>query len=414
MDESLSIEATSILQRNTVDISVSRNNKKYNVKYTAPSPGIYSQQWFWDSCLHSLVWEHLGKADRAVQELESLVIGKGEREFFPHMLFWRNIKNVYWWIFDRLYPSKKYSELIQPPIIGFSLSKIYQKEIGNSILETLINETLKYYRYILEVRDPEKSNLITIIHPWESGLDSSPKFDLHLTNSHFMRIKQWYRMYSLLKEFSKIDWDQQKMSEEGSFRVKCVLTNTLLAWGLSSFSNLLKELNYKEEAFEMNCRAEQVKESLIQNCWNEKEGLFFDLNMNSVNEKQIEVKTITSLIPIMLDIPKDIKERILEHLINPKEFWSTYPIPTVSMDEKSFNPKDIKLLWRGPTWININYFIWEGLLKHKETKIAKELANKTLELIKKSGFREFYNPITGEGGGAKDFGWSTLILLMKG
>ena len=29
-----------------------------------------------------------------------------------------------------------------------------------------------------------------------------------------------------------------------------------------------------------------------------------------------------------------------------------------------------------------------------------------------SGFREYYHPYTGEGLGARDFGWTTLILDM--
>ncbi|GAH19465.1 unnamed protein product, partial [marine sediment metagenome] len=59
------------------------------------------------------------------------------------------------------------------------------------------------------------------------------------------------------------------------------------------------------------------------------------------------------------------------------------------------------------------FLLWNGLKRHNETKIAEELTEKTLNLIKKSGFREFYNPIIGEGGGAENFGWSTLILLMQ-
>jgi glycogen debranching enzyme len=129
--------------------------------------------------------------------------------------------------------------------------------------------------------------------------------------------------------------------------------------------------------------------------------------------EQICVKTISSLLPLLLDIPTDIKDRLVEHITDKTEYWSKYPIPTVAMTEKSFNPSNNSLLWRGPTWINTNFFIWLGLRKHKENKIAEELAARTIELVKNSGFREFYNPLTGKGGGAKNFGWSTLILLMR-
>jgi hypothetical protein len=35
-----------------------------------------------------------------------------------------------------------------------------------------------------------------------------------------------------------------------------------------------------------------------------------------------------------------------------------------------------------------------------------------VELIENSGFREYYNPHTGEGAGAPDFGWSAIALEM--
>ncbi|MHA1622435.1 MAG: MGH1-like glycoside hydrolase domain-containing protein [Candidatus Heimdallarchaeaceae archaeon] len=413
MDEELIAEVKKLLTSNSFNETANRRGITKKITYTAPSPGIYTQQWFWDSCLHSLVWSELGENARALQELESLIFGKGDKPFFPHMLFWKRIRNIYWWFFDTLYPSEDYSELIQPPLIGFSLKKLYESGTSIDKIRELSEDVLNYYKFILEARDPEGSGLLTIVHPWESGLDSSPKFDLNLTNSRFMRISQWLRMRTLLKEFQRYDWNQEDMARKSSFRVKCVLTNTLCAWGLESFSSVLDALKMNEEAVFMKEKSERILQSLVDYCWNEKDGLFYDLNVKKQGLEHIHVKTITSLMPLMLNIPKDIEHDLISHLTNPKEFWPKYPIPTVSMDEKSFNPKDIPLLWRGPTWINTNFFLWKGLKRHNENKIAKELSEKSLSLINKSGFREFYNPFTGEGGGAKEFGWSALILLMK-
>ncbi len=413
MEEKLIAEVKQLLRTNSIDEVVSRRGITRKITYTAPSPGIYTQQWFWDSCLHSLVWSELGEIERALQEIESLVFGKGDKPFFPHMFFWKRIRNIYWWLFDTLYPTENYSELIQPPLIGFSLKMLHENGINIEQIREISKEVLNHYKFILNTRDPDSSNLITIIHPWESGLDSSPKFDLNLTNRRFMRTRQWLRMRALLKEFKKYDWDQELMARNSSFKVKCVLTNTLCAWGLESFSSVLDALQLKEEAVIMKEKSKGILNSLLNHCWNEKEVLFYDLNVKKQGYEQIHVKTITSLMPLMLNIPKDIKQDLISHLINPKEFWPKYPIPTVSMDEKTFNPKYNPLLWRGPTWINTNFFLWNGLKKQNEIKIADELTEKTLNLVIKSGYREFYNPLTGDGGGAEKFGWSTLILLMQ-
>lgn len=413
MHKELIVEIKKLLKANSINETATRRGITKQITYTAPSLGIYTQQWFWDSCLHSLVWSELGEKKRALQELESLVFGKGDKPFFPHMLFWKKVRNIYWWFFDTLYPSEDYSELIQPPLIGFSLGRLQENGIDVEQIRKIAEDVLNHYKFILRVRDPDNGNLITIIHPWESGLDSSPKFDLKLINRRFMRTRQWLRMRNLLKESQRHDWNQESMARNSSFKVKCVLTNTLCAWGMESFSLVLDALQMNEEAVFMREKSDSILHSLVEHCWNEKDGLFYDLNVKKQGNEQILVKTITSLMPLMLDIPKDIEQNLISHLTNPKEFWPKFPVPTVSMDEKTFNPTNSPLLWRGPTWINTNFFLWSGLKRHSEIKIAEELSGKTLNLVNKSGFREFYNPLTGEGGGAKNFGWSTLILLMQ-
>ncbi|MCC9169220.1 MGH1-like glycoside hydrolase domain-containing protein, partial [Pontibacter harenae] len=46
------------------------------------------------------------------------------------------------------------------------------------------------------------------------------------------------------------------------------------------------------------------------------------------------------------------------------------------------------------------------------THEAEELLVSVKRLITKSGFREYYNPFTGEGHGAHNFTWSGLVLDM--
>jgi len=79
------------------------------------------------------------------------------------------------------------------------------------------------------------------------------------------------------------------------------------------------------------------------------------------------------------------------------------------MNNDNFQPNRY---WRGSTWINMNWFIYKGLRNYGFDDIANELKSKTMEMIEKSGFYEYYNPINGKGLGAKDFIWSGLIFDM--
>ena len=69
-------------------------------------------------------------------------------------------------------------------------------------------------------------------------------------------------------------------------------------------------------------------------------------------------------------------------------------------------------IWRGPTWIVNNWFLHKYLMEKGHQQKATKLVDSIKKLIEKSGFREYYNPYTGDGYGAKDFTWAGLVLDM--
>ena len=52
-----------------------------------------------------------------------------------------------------------------------------------------------------------------------------------------------------------------------------------------------------------------------------------------------------------------------------------------------------------------------GLQAHDRCERAAALARRTIELVEREGPREHYHPLTGEGGGARDFTWSAALAL---
>src|SRR5439155_9395434 len=109
--------------------------------------------------------------------------------------------------------------------------------------------------------------------------------------------------------------------------------------------------------------------------------------------------------------PRKAKRLVDEHLLNEKEFWLPYPIPSVAASERAFDPGwRAKTTWRGPTWMNVNWYLYWGLRAHGRGDIASHIVERSIAMIERSGVREFYDPRTGEGEGARDFGWTTLVL----
>ncbi len=127
--------------------------------------------------------------------------------------------------------------------------------------------------------------------------------------------------------------------------------------------------------------------------------------------------TIAALSPLALpDLPEEIGRRLVEeHLTDPSRFWLPVPPPSVSAAEPSFSVADASRLgvpryWRGPTWVNAAWLVWLGLIRLGYHEQAEELTRRLATAIATSGLREYYNPYTGAGMGAVDFGWSSLVL----
>jgi len=85
----------------------------------------------------------------------------------------------------------------------------------------------------------------------------------------------------------------------------------------------------------------------------------------------------------------------------------------VAADEPSFSLSDTHLglrrYWRGPTWVSSAWLIWLGLRRLGYDDVARELTARLAIAADREGLREYYDPYTGAGMGARKFGWSALI-----
>lgn len=86
-------------------------------------------------------------------------------------------------------------------------------------------------------------------------------------------------------------------------------------------------------------------------------------------------------------------------------------IPSVAKNDEHFDPFT---MWRGPVWVNINYFFIEALNQIGEHKLANELAEKTLDLISRhTDIYEYYDAETGSPTekSAVAFGWTAAVFI---
>ncbi len=412
--EELKERALKILLSNKKE-GYSKNLKK-NYFYIAPDKEHF-HQWFWDSCFHAIVMSKFN-FEYSIKEIDSLLSCQLENGFIPHIIFWKmRFKDFFifkkWWKMEAHPQYKYFTAEIQPPVIGITIKEIYKENQDKEFLKKYLPRVQKYFDYLKKERDPDEDFLISIITPMESGMDMAPQFDLAFDNYSHNPLLTKKKIRNMLEIYKKLKWDIKEIFNKNIFDFEDVAFNTIYALSVDSISNLW-ELIDKEKAKELKKLYEKIKEKILEKFWDEKDKIFYGIYHKKDKEFKAKVKTISSLFPLCLDIPEYYVNNLLEHLLNTNEFFLPFPIPSVSKDEKSFGPlTDTRFLWRGTTWINTNWFILKGLLRHKKKEIYEKIKNRTIELIKKYGFCEFYDPFSGHPGKAmRNFGWSTLIVCM--
>lgn len=414
-DEVILQAAYALLQRNRRSGRLKRDDPWHS--FTIPSPSAYPDQFFWDSCFHAIVLSHLDP-HQAQEELSSLLAAQEPSGFIPHVIFWNRPRLPYWAHLQSLPALRpRHTAMIQPPVLAVAAEIVYARTGDIAFLRRILPGIKAYYRWLAYHRDIDSDGLIAIISPYESGLDHKPAFDVV-----FGRQPSRHTSITVAcRRLDVINWsfrfNSRRLLRRDYFNVEDVLVNCVYWEGLEALSRLYARVGDDEEAGAFATMANKTENAILTKCYEPEDGLFYDLYRR--DERKAKVKTVASLMPVILDnIDKGTLEVLVKrHLLNKMEFWLPYPVPSVARDEGSFNPREAyllksPLLWRGPTWVSTNWYIVRGLMKHGYREVAQEIVAKTRELIVKSGFREFYNPFTGEGYGARDFGWSTLIVDM--
>ena len=381
--------------------------------FVCPSPTHYPFQWFWDSAFHAIALLQVDP-ELSKQELRCLVQGAQPDGYIAHMLLWERRGNPEW-----LKPEACirldhpfFTGTIQPPVIARALERIYDATGDLGFVREILPPVLRFVHWLERVRDADRDGLVTIIQPDESGLDASPKYDAAMgipSHPPEATLPAWrHSMHRLFDAYAGKSHEEQ--ATLGVFAFEDVMMNVIYADALRALARLVG-LAGMPGADDLERASDRTHDALMQKSWDPKRGLFWDLSGS--REERVTVLTFTSLFPLVLpDLDAGVAKRLVdEHLLNEREFWLPYPVPSVAASEASFDPAWLtKTTWRGPTWINVNWYLYWGLRQHGFADVASELARRTVAMQAIGGIREFYDPRTAAGEGATNFAWSCLVL----
>lgn len=379
--------------------------------FSCPSHLTYPFQWFWDSCFNAIALSHID-SQKAEAELVSLMKNQHEDGFVSHVTFWqRDAYEEMVSTYAIAFRNKYLTDEMQPPLLAEAVAAVAARGRGTAFLREILPGVKRFYDWLDSVRSPYGDGLVRVVQPDETGLDHSPKWD------ELMEIKDeenesWFKGWNLIcDKYVPFNRDPKKMFEVDYFAVADVMVNVIYIENLRVLPKLFLQIGDSDSAKIYEARASKARKSLEELCWDEVDGLYYDVNGKA--NKKLRVNTFTSLMPLLLpDLAPEKRDRLMAHLLDPKEYWATYPIPSVAMNHPTYRPDTVggNLVWRGPTWMNSNWYIARGLIRHGRIDLARHIAAQSIDLVKKSGVREYYNPSTGAGWGAPDFSWSTVLI----
>jgi glycogen debranching enzyme len=393
-------------------------------RYITPSRHQYVHQWLWDSCFHAIALSP-HDPDRARRELASLLDEQREDGMIPHIRFGEVGDQTYRPNAEDWGTGRSSSGITQPPLVAVAARVLHERAPDRDFLGRLYPAIARYHAWMQAARDPRGSGLVTVVHPWESGCDNSPVYDAirdaflaaglgvnpparvdteRAAAAERPRADDYQFYWGLVVAFRDLGWSQVEMARRSPCRVADVTVNSVWARANEDLAALARELGRDEDARRFEAWAERTARALVSTCWSPEAGQF--LAFDQARGERVEVRTSSGFLPLLTAAPSPaIAEALVEALRDPRQFCAPAGVPSTALDEPAFEPRNY---WRGPVWIQMHWLIADGLRRHGYDQVADELARKSMALVNAQGYREYYEPQTGEGLGGLEFSWSAL------
>lgn len=317
---------------------------RFRQRWTTPDRLPHKRSWLWDSVLHSMGNVYL-EPQLAYDSIRSVFDAQREDGFIPHM-FWPDGE----------------SDVTQSPILAWGMYKLYENTGRTDWLEECYDALERYLAWDMKYRDENRN----FLYEWkvnenepnnrcdESGMDNSPRFDD-------------------VRPMDCIDFS-------------CYMANE--ARCMKKISSLLGKEEKAEAYGEL---FEHIKTAVNELLYDEEDGRYYDREVQSGSFRK--VSAVTSFLPLFAGVcPPERAERLVQDMFDPETYGTELGVPSISRQDKTFGED----MWRGPVWINFNYFyicgLWEYGYKEEAGTLLQQTLQEMTEWYQKDGvLYEFYD-----------------------
>ncbi|NLB97438.1 MAG: hypothetical protein GX785_17210 [Armatimonadetes bacterium] len=314
-------------------------------RWTTPDRWPHRHMWLWDSAFHSMGIAYVDM-DLAKDAVLAMLEQVHEDGLLPHMVPAGGTP----------------STITQPPVLAWATLRILRLSGDVEWAAECLPYLHRYLEWMRLNRDKNGNGIPEwhiagdpLCRSGESGLDNSPRFDRAVL-------------------LDAVDF--------ASF----------LSHDLECLGEIAARVGNQALQAECEAHARRIAEAVNALLWSDDEGFYLDRDFEG---RLSEVKAVTGFLPLLAGIPNAGQaEALCQHLSNPRTFGAPLPVPSVSLDSGSY----CKDMWRGPTWMNLNYAILCGLLRagfHEEAAQLRERSLAAMQRIYETDgcFYEYYDSL---------------------
>jgi hypothetical protein len=436
-------------------IRVLRSNDRGT--WTRPSPRLYPHQWSWDAAFVAIGWAHFAP-ERAVTELRSLFRGQWSSGMVPQIVFDGTVaygayepRHSTWATAGLCPPRVATSGICQPPVHAIALARIREIAHGrgedtiaavDAAIAELYPRLAAWHRWLHTARDPDGSGLVTVFHPWESGLDNSPRWDealaavpadpgvdrsdadvwgmagmagrrpdlAHVSDAGERPTDDDYRRYyALVRSLVEAGYDPARTHASHPFRMADVLVTAILAAADETLADLAVVAGSPEDADTHRAGAELSRRGLDAS-WDPARIACLDRDL--VADRWVRADTIAGFAPLVAGCDADRAAALVARLTGPSYAgapglaWAVPP--STAVDDPAF---DARSYWRGPTWPVVTWLLWWALERDGHHAAADRLRAAAMTQLRTTGCSEYADPVAGEPLGSAAQSWTAAVAL---
>ena len=404
---------------------------------TKPSPRLYPHQWSWDAACIAIGYSRVDQA-RAERELLSLFQGQWRNGLLPHIVFSEGgsyFPGPEFWQTERSpdAPERpRTSGIVQPPVHAIAalavLRNARSRDQALAFLRELQPKLAAWHAYLYRERTRDDVALVEVWHPWESGMDNSPLWDdalsrIELTADdvpEYTRVdvtladpserpsnRDYDRYAYLVGLFRGLAYDAAAIREATPFAIRPVIFNALLVQANRDLAEISRLTGADPAPWDE--RADETATAIEERLWDDESGIYRDEDVRAGTF--VPGASGAGFAPLIGGGPSpEHAARLVESLAD-----AGVEVPGDGFAVTSLPPGDARfqptLYWRGPIWPIHNWVLYRGLARYGFEEHAERVRHGTVELARRAGFWEHYNPLTGGGHGGDQFSWTAGLVL---